>query len=79
VGTVNTAEVFLAVAITATFLASIGLSALGPPALGLLIGGVAAAPFGGYVAARVSARWRLAMVGIVLTATSLWGIWRAVS
>lgn len=77
VGTVNTAEVFLAAAITATFLASIGISALGPPALGLLIGGLAAAPFGGYVAARVSAKWMLTMVGLVLTATSLYSLWRA--
>jgi uncharacterized membrane protein YfcA len=79
VGTVNTAEVFLALAITATFIASIGFSALGPPALGLLIGGLAAAPFGGYVAARVSAKWMLAMVGIVLTLTSLYGLWGALA
>jgi uncharacterized membrane protein YfcA len=79
VGTVNTAEVFLALAITATFIVSIGFSALGVPALGLLIGGLAAAPFGGYVAARVSAKWMLAMVGVVLTVTSLYGLWRAFS
>ncbi|HYD37331.1 MAG TPA: sulfite exporter TauE/SafE family protein [Allosphingosinicella sp.] len=79
VGTVNTAEVFLALAITATFIISIGFSALGVPALGLLIGGLAAAPFGGFVAARVSAKWMLAMVGIVLTATSLYGLYRALS
>jgi hypothetical protein len=79
VGTVNTAELFLALVITATFIASIGFSVLGPPALGLLIGGVAAAPFGGYVAARVSARVMLPMVGIVLTITSLYGLWRALS
>ncbi len=79
VGTVNTAEVFLALAVTATFITAIGFSALGVPALGLLIGGVAAAPFGGYVAARVSAKWMLMMVGVVLTATSLFGLWRAFS
>jgi hypothetical protein len=79
VGTVNTAEVFLAIAITATFITAIGFSALGPPALGLLIGGVAAAPFGGYVAARVSARWLLPLVGIVLSVTSLYGLWRALA
>ncbi|HEX8583279.1 MAG TPA: sulfite exporter TauE/SafE family protein [Allosphingosinicella sp.] len=77
VGTVNTVEVFLAAAITATFMASIGFSGLGAPALGLLIGGLAAAPFGGYVAARVSARWMLPLVGIVLTATSLYGLVQA--
>jgi hypothetical protein len=79
VGTVNTAEVLLALVITATFISAIGFSALGPPALGLLIGGVAAAPFGGFVAARVSARWMLPMVGLVLSVTSLYGLWRALS
>ena len=79
IGTVNTAEVFLALAITITFAASIGFSAMGVPALGLLIGGLAAAPFGGFVAARVSARWMLPLVGIVLAATSLYGLWRALA
>ena len=79
VGTVNTAEVFLALAITLTFVSAIGFSGLGPPALGLLIGGVAAAPFGGFVAARVSARWMLPLVGVVLSVTSLYGLWRALA
>ena len=75
VGTVNTAEFFLAVTITITFFASFGLEAIGPAALGLLIGGLAAAPFGAYFAKHISAKLMLVMVGIVLTATSLFGLW----
>lgn len=77
VGTVNTSELFLALAISSAFLATIGVSAFGTAAVGLLIGGVAAAPLGGYVAKRVPARPMLVMVGIVLTVTSAMGLWSA--
>lgn len=75
VGTVNTAEFFLALTISGAFLLTLGLETFGTAAAGLLIGGVAAAPLGGYVAKRVSARLLLIMVGIVLTVTSLVGMW----
>ncbi len=75
VGTVNTSELFLALTISAAFLATIGMSAFGTAAVGLLIGGVAAAPLGGFVAKRVPARPMLIMVGIVLTVTSAFGLW----
>ena len=74
IGTVNAAEFFLTVTISATFLATLGLEAFTGAALGLLIGGMVAAPFGGWIAKRVEARRLLMMVGIVLTATSLYGI-----
>lgn len=77
VGTVNTSEFFLAVAITAAFFASLGLDHFGSEALGLLIGGVFAAPFGGYVAKRIKARLLILMVGVVLTLTSLFSLWSA--
>lgn len=79
VGTVNTAEFFLSLTISATFLATIGFAAFTQMTLGLLIGGVAAAPFGAMVAKRVRARTLLVMVGIVLTATSAFGLWKAVA
>ena len=47
--------------------------------VGLLIGGLAAAPLGGLVAKRVPARPLLIMVGIVLILTSAYGIWRALA
>ncbi|MBA2467313.1 MAG: sulfite exporter TauE/SafE family protein [Sphingomonas sp.] len=78
VGTVNTSELFLALAISGAFLMTIGLAAFGTAAIGLLIGGVAAAPLGGYVAKRIPARPMLAMVGLVLVVTSLFGLWSVV-
>ncbi len=75
VGTVNTAEFFRALVISGAFLVTLGLEAFGTAALGLLIGGVAAAPLGGYVAKRVAARLMMIMVGVVLTITSLVGLW----
>jgi uncharacterized protein len=77
IGTVNTAELFLALTISGAFFLTLGLEAFGTAAVGLLIGGVVAAPFGGYVAKRVAGRLMLIMVGIVLTITSLIGLWTA--
>ena len=77
IGTVNTAEFFLTVTISVTFLLSLGWETFTVAALGLLIGGVLAAPFGAYVAKRINADLLLTFVGIVLTATSLFGLYRA--
>lgn len=79
VGTVNTAEFFLALTISATFLATLGPAAFTQMTLGLLIGGVAAAPFGAVVAKRVNARTLLVMVGVVLTATSAFSLFKALA
>jgi len=79
IGTVNTAEFFLAVTISATFLVALGTGAFTRELAGLLIGGIAAAPLGGLVAKRVPARGLLIMVGIVLVLTSAYGIWRALA
>jgi len=77
IGTVNTAEFFLSVTISATFIASLGFEAFTVAMAGLLIGGLAAAPLGGFVAKRVPARGLMIMVGIVLTLTSAYGIYSA--
>jgi uncharacterized membrane protein YfcA len=79
IGTVNTAEFFLTVTISATFIAALGLEAFTVATTGLLIGGVVAAPLGAIVAKRVSAKHLLLLVGVVLTATSLYGAWRSLS
>jgi uncharacterized membrane protein YfcA len=79
IGTVNTAEFFLSVTISATFIASLGFEAFTMAMAGLLIGGLAAAPLGGYAAKKVPPRALLIMVGIVLVATSSYGIWRALA
>ncbi|WP_066722268.1 sulfite exporter TauE/SafE family protein [Sphingomonas pituitosa] len=81
IGTVNTTEFFLTLTISATFLFHIGAKGFTPefwhPVLGLLIGGVVAAPFGAMFAKRVPTRVLLSLVGVVLTATSAFSLYRA--
>jgi uncharacterized membrane protein YfcA len=79
IGTVNTAEFFLTVTISATFIATLGWEAFTAATLGLLIGGVIAAPFGALIAKKVDPDRLLIFVGVVLTATSLYGLYRAFS
>ena len=79
IGTVNTAEFFLTVTISATFIATLGWEAFTVATLGLLIGGVMAAPFGALIAKRVDADRLLTFVGVVLTASSAYGLYRALS
>ncbi len=77
IGTVNTAEFFVTVTISATFIAALGWEAFTRATVGLLIGGVLAAPLGAYFAKRVDADLLLTMVGVVVTITSLFGLARA--
>lgn len=79
IGTVNTAEFFVTATISATFILSIGWSVFTQAMAGLLIGGLAAAPLGGFAAKRIPPRVLLVMVGILLVATSAYGIWKALS
>lgn len=79
IGTVNTAEFFLTATISATFITQLGWEAFTMATLGLLIGGVIAAPFGALLAKRVEAKTLMLMVGIVLTATSIYGLYRALA
>ena len=79
IGTVNTAEFFLTVTISATFIAALGWEAFTIATVGLLIGGVIAAPFGALIAKRVNADLLLTFVGLILTITSLYGLYRAIS
>lgn len=79
IGTVNTAEFFLTISISITFLFALGPEAFGIATLGLLIGGLAAAPLGGWMAKRVPAQPLMILVGVVLTLTSAYGIYRAMT
>ena len=79
VGTVNTAEFFLTLVISATFLFTIGLEAVSTATLGLLIGGVLAAPLGAVAAKRMAADRMLVLVGIVLIITSGLGLAKLLS
>jgi hypothetical protein len=77
VGTVSAAEFFLTVAVSATFLWHLGFADLAGATLGLLIGGVLAAPLGAWAAKHIPAKAMLILVGVVLTLTSGYGVWRA--
>jgi hypothetical protein len=79
IGTVNSAEFFLTCAISATFIWNLGVAHFGVAVVGLLIGGVAAAPLGAILAKRIPAKTLLLMVGVVLIITSSYGIYKAIS
>lgn len=79
VGTVNLAEFFLAIAVSAAFIASLGFKDFTAPVIGLLIGGIIAAPAGAWLTKHIPARPLMIMVGVVLTLTSAFGIYKAVS
>ena len=79
IGTVNTSEFFLTATISAAFIAQLGFAAFTLQTLGLLIGGLCAAPLGGVLAKRVPARALMAMVGTLLTLTSIWSIYQALN
>ena len=76
VGTVNTAEFFLTATISATFIATLGWEVITKATLGLLIGGVIAAPIGAIVTKKISGDKMLVAVGTVLIATSGYGLWK---
>jgi len=77
IGTVNTAEFFITVTISATFIAALGWKAFTAATLGLLVGGVLAAPFGALIAKRVNPDTLLTFVGALLTLTCGFGLVRA--
>lgn len=77
VGTVNTVEFFLTLTISATFIYHLGIADVAGATLGLLIGGVAAAPLGAWAAKHFPPKTMLILVGIVLTLTSGYGVYRA--
>lgn len=82
IGTVNSVEFFLTITVSITFLIGIGTEGFSRdfwlPVIGLLVGGIVAAPFGAVIAKRVAAKTLLVMVGVVLTTTSLFSIYRAI-
>jgi hypothetical protein len=81
IGTVNTVEFFLTAAVSAAFLVSIvtghweeseGLRSYLWPVLGLIIGGVAAAPLAGFVTRMVPARQLTIIVGVLISALAVY-------
>ncbi|MEA1619335.1 sulfite exporter TauE/SafE family protein [Erythrobacter sp. T5W1-R] len=78
IGTVNSAEFLLTLSISIAFIATLGLAAFTLITVGLIIGGVIAAPFGALLASRVRPRLLLLVVAIVLIVTSSYSIYTAV-
>ncbi len=77
IGTVNSAEFLLALTVSLTFLFTLGLEAFTIATIGLIVGGVAAAPLGAYFAKHMKPRLLLFAVSVVLIATSVYGIAKA--
>jgi uncharacterized membrane protein YfcA len=79
IGTVNTVEFFLTTAISVTFLLHLGWETFTTATVGLLIGGVLAAPLGAWIARHVPAKPLMVGVGIILTLTAGYGIVRSLA
>lgn len=80
IGTVNTTEFLVTTSITIAFMLSLGTAMFSEyleVAVGLIIGGVVAAPIGARITAKVPVRPLLLMVAGVLIATSVFSIWKA--
>jgi uncharacterized membrane protein YfcA len=76
VGSVNTAEFFVTVSAATTFFAEIGVA---PPEyfIPLVLGGILAAPFGGWVVKHVPTRALMTAVGILIVTLSIVQLFRA--
>lgn len=79
IGTVNTSEFLVTLTSALTFIAALGLAAFTVATLGLLIGGILAAPVGAWLVKRIPPKPLLVLVGALLTATSAYGIYRALA
>lgn len=77
VGTVNTVEFFLTLTVSAAFIYHLGIADVAGATLGLLIGGLLAAPLGAWAAKHFPAKTMLILVGIVLSVTSAYSVWKA--
>ena len=76
VGSVNTAEFFVTVSAATTFFVEIGALPL-EQLIPLVLGGVLAAPFGGWLVKRVPARGLMTAVGVLIVTLSIVQLFRA--
>ena len=75
---VNTVEFFVTAAISATFIFTIGLQSFTNIIIGMLVGGLLAAPLGAFLAKKIKPKQLLFMVGAVLTITSVYNVYKAI-
>ena len=78
VGTVNLAEFAVTISASVAFFAALGPT-FGKAALGLVIGGVVAAPLAAIAAKRLPRRTLTALVGVVICGLSLFNLYTAVA
>jgi uncharacterized membrane protein YfcA len=78
IGSVNMAEFFVTLTISATFIATIGLD-LWPTILGLIIGGIIAAPFAALAAKHFPPKILMILVGVVVMLLSARTIYLAIA
>lgn len=77
IGTVNASEFLLTLSVSLTFILTLGFAAFSLATVGLIVGGVIAAPLGAIMAQRIPTRGLLFAVSIVLIATSVFSIVKA--
>ena len=77
IGTVNAAEFLLSLTVSITFLLTLGIEAFTIATVGLIVGGVTAAPLGAMFAKSVKPRLLLFAVSLVLIVTSVYSIAKA--
>ena len=75
VGSVNATEFFVTIAAATTFFVELGMSPL-QHLLPLVLGGVLAAPFGGWMVKHVPARGLMIAVGVLIVTLSAWQLLR---
>jgi uncharacterized membrane protein YfcA len=75
IGSVNTTEFFVTTAAATTFFIELGASPF-YDLLGLVLGGLMAAPLGGWMVKRIPARLLMTSVGIIVVALAAWQLGR---
>ncbi|NDV02138.1 sulfite exporter TauE/SafE family protein [Pseudoroseicyclus tamaricis] len=86
IGTVNTAEFFLTMAVSVSFMVAIftghwdegGVAGHIAAVAGLIVGGVLAAPLAGYVVKIMPARTLMLLVGVLILLLAVYQTWRLV-
>lgn len=74
IGTVNTAEFLVTLSAAVAFILALGWEVVTTATVGLLAGGVVAAPLGAILAKRIKPDTLMTLVGLILTGTSLFGL-----
>ena len=75
VGSVNTTEFFVTLAAATTFFVELGASSFGH-LVPLVLGGILAAPFGGWAVKRIPAQGLMVAVGTLIVLISIWQLLR---